>query len=145
MLTEEQQENFYYELSNRDSRHRYYELHTKDEGLVGLGGLAYLSWENGHGEISLILREDCRGRGFGRTAVDLLLREGFGKLRLNMVYGECYWCNKKGMSFWSKVGDWYDGYATRLPARKFHDNQYHDSYWFSITREQWEGNNEKPL
>lgn len=151
MLTREMQQDYYQRvICNRDSHTRYWGLwdnfpHEYDDldpddldykGFLGYGGIENISWENGNGEISLLIRPDLRGRGYGTQAVDLFLDRAFGAMRLETVYGECYYCGP--VEFWKKIVDRYGAYDTILPRRKFWDNQYHDSYYFSIDSYMWE-------
>ena len=136
-LTEEMQRNFYDTvISNRDSPHKYFGLYHKLE-FVGLGGLTNIDYINGHTEISLIIHPNHRGAGYGKEAVELLLKEAFHSLRLNMVYGEVYKCGN--WPFWDKIIQNYGGYITLLPERKYCGGYYWDSLYFSLTKKEWLG------
>jgi RimJ/RimL family protein N-acetyltransferase len=136
MLTQQQQEDFYDSLCTGTSPHRYYEL-WDDGQFVGLGGITYIQWENRCGEISLILAPDARGRGIGRRAVAELYRTAFNELNLNMVFGECYYCNSS-YNFWEKNTVEHCGHMTYLPQRKYWNGKYAHSLYFSVTKEQYE-------
>ena len=136
MLTEQQQEDFYDTLCARTSVHRYFELWDNGK-FVGLGGITYIQWENRCGEISLILAPDARGRGLGRTAVAELYRTAFDELNLNMVFGECYGCNES-LVFWKACTESFIGSSTWLKDRKYWSGAYWDSFYFSVTKEQYE-------
>ena len=136
MMTKEQQEDFYDTISSGTSVHRYYELWDNGE-FVGLGGITYIQWENRCGEISLILSPDSRGKGIGRNAVAELYRTAFNELNLNMVFGECYSCNR-AMAFWINTTRQYNGNETVLWDRKYWNGKYYDSIYFSVTKEQYE-------
>lgn len=137
LLTEEQQQQFYRDVvCNRSAPHRYFAL-KDDIGLIGMGGLTNIAWENGTAEISLILDPAQSGKGYGTEAVALLLSEGFSRLRLEEIYGECYTCNVPGFNFWLKLTKERGGYATRLPRRKFWNNECWDSYYFSFNCKEW--------
>jgi RimJ/RimL family protein N-acetyltransferase len=151
-LTYEQQQDFYKNIiCNRDSKHRYFGIYIKynidasyadnnndkvekwtDESiLIGMGGITNIQWENGFGEISLILGADWTGKGYGKQAVRLLLEKAFNDMRLNEIFGECYTCNPN-LKFWEKIIKEYNGYETELPSRKFYNGQYYNSLYFSI-------------
>jgi len=137
LLTAEMQEKFYYNvICKRDSHHRYYSLIERDaegqEQLFGFGGLTSIEWENSRGEISLIMRPEVRGKGYGAMAVDHLLIEAFLTLNLHTVDGEVYDCGNR--AFWEKVVMAYGGYMTDLVGRKYWDGRYWGSMWFAITR-----------
>lgn len=149
-LTFEQQEQFYRDVvCNRNSPHRYWGIFGEQEGRVGpggvrevvdgflgCGGLTNIQWENRIAEISLILDPNCRGKGLGAAAVDLLFTEAFDRMGLKTVFGECYYTHA-GVEFWLNVGDRYNGFRARLPNRKFWAGKFFDSLYFSIDVEEW--------
>jgi len=148
-LTKEMQEKFYDEVvCNPNSPHRYWTI-WDEKGIgddevffVGFGGITNIQWENRIGEISLIINPTLRGKGLGEKAVDLLLDKAFNYLNLNMAYGECYLCNEAA-SFWRKLADKYKGYVTQLLHRKYWDGKYFSALYFSITREDYDKEDEK--
>jgi RimJ/RimL family protein N-acetyltransferase len=146
-LSVEEQCRFYQEVvSNPHSPHRYWAIYTDVPDLpgvldgarfLGMGGLTYISWENRLAEISLILDPDLRGQGLGEKAVDLLLEEGFARMGLKTVCGECYHCNTAGADFWEKITERYGGTLATLPNRKFWKGRFWGSMYFSIDAEDW--------
>jgi len=112
---------------------KYIDESIKHEKFIGMGGLTNIEWENGCAEISLIINPEYRGKGKGKDAVDELLGIAFLDMRLHSIYGEVYDCGNRG--FWEKIVDTYNGYQTNLVNRKFFDNEFHDSMWFSIERD----------
>lgn len=130
-LTEHEQTDFFLNVVCKDQAvHRYWAIRHKNK-FVGMGGLTYISWENGTAEISLIIDPKQRGKGFGEQAVRLLLREAQAELRLENVYGECHECNVSGATWWEHVVARSCGYWTgRLPRRKFHAGVFWDSFYF---------------
>lgn len=111
--------------------HRYWALW--DKKVIGLTGLVNISWENRSAEISIILDPGCKGKGLGRAAIDLLLDQGFNKMNLDVIYGECYLCNRN-LGFWHKMFDEKAKWV-RLPDRKYWNGRYWDSDYFSIMRD----------
>lgn len=143
MLTKEMQEEWYYrEIADRESRTRYWGLWEPwpvDNGgfvpatrhvLVGYGGIENIEWENRSGEMSLLVFSHSRHMGFGQNAVKLFLHEAFNTLNLETVYAEVYDCNPN-REFWSKVGH----VAATLPRRKCIDGQYYAAKYYVWTRE----------
>lgn len=145
-LTEEQQDAFYMDVvCNPHSPHRYWACiqdtldreHDIYPGtLLGMGGLTFIQWENRIAEISLILDPYFRGMGLGKEAVDLILAEGFDRMGLKTIFGECY-CTHEGVEFWKKITQQYKGYETVLPNRKFWSGRFWDSLYFSIDADDW--------
>ena len=146
MLTEEMQQDYYRNIiCNRQSTTRYWGLHRElpachDYGITlpsksiftGYGGIENISWENGNGEISLLLGPEYRDKGYGKEAVGLFLDQAFNHMRLEHVYGECHECAP--WIFWHKMQQVYGGLLpTWLPKRKYYKGEYHDSYYFTFT------------
>jgi RimJ/RimL family protein N-acetyltransferase len=140
--TYEQQLDFYTNvLCNKSSPHKYWGIFINTEPsvktswqmnkLIGMGGITNIQWENGLGEISLILGAEFTGKGFGNQALKLLLDMGFNQLRLNNIFGECYKCNKN-IGFWKKQIAKYNATAVILPARKYYNGEYYDSLYFNF-------------
>jgi RimJ/RimL family protein N-acetyltransferase len=139
-LNDSMQKDFYEKIiSDRASQHRYfgifkpYSSKYQNKIFIGIGGVTYIQWENGLGEISLILDGQHAGKGYGKESVKLLLDKAFNEMRLYTIYGECYKCNKS-IGFWEKIIKLYDGYKTILPNRKFYNGEYYDSLYFSFSK-----------
>ncbi len=138
-LTAETQADFYRTvICDRRSPHRYWGAY--DEGvtdrLLAMTGLTDIQWENGLAEISLIVAPFARGRGCGAKAVALVLDEAFARMRLETVFGECYYCNP-AIAFWQRIANRYRAETARLPRRKYWNGQFVDAFYFSISRAQW--------
>ena len=151
MLTEEMQQDYYRNtICNRNSTTRYWGLwvpqgdfpedqviveHGLAWGFIGYGGIENISWENGNGEISLLIGPDYRGRGYGKQAVGLFLDQAFNHMRLHTVHGECYECGP--WKFWNKLSRVYSkataDMACWLPCRKYYKGEHHDSYYFTFS------------
>lgn len=147
MKTEEEQTKWYHtEVANPESRTCYWglwetgtrDLYTETRDLyVGYGGVENIHWQNSNGEISLLIRPECHGMGYGRQAVMLFLEEAFLRMGLHSVNGECYRCGPVG--FWQRLvseGHYKD--STWLSARKHYEGAYHPSYYFTLFREDYE-------
>lgn len=128
-LTEKIQDEFYDNVvCNRDSKHRYFSIIEGDYFLIGMGGITNIEWENRTAEISLIINPEYRGKGYGRKAVDLLIKQGFGEMGLYSIYGEVYDCGN--YQFWRKLVEEKIGYYTNLKHRKMHQGFLYGSTWF---------------
>ena len=113
--------------------HKYFQISYEDE-IVGIGGMTYICPVNNTAEISIVLNPQRRGDGFGREAVNAILRFGFDALNIDVIYGECYLCSKS-IGFWLKVlSSENDVRWSILPDRKFWRGRYWDSLYFSIRR-----------
>jgi RimJ/RimL family protein N-acetyltransferase len=159
-LTKEMQERFYHDIvCDRNARARYWGIHEEmnipfskdflekiiprpekdyyeDILIIGMVGLENIELENRRGEISIILNPDCRGKGYGEQAVDLLLEQGFMYLNLDNIWGEVYSCNK-ATAFWAKILKKYNGSSAILPNTKYWYRKYCYSTFFNIAKEEW--------
>lgn len=131
-LTREQQEEWYRtEICNRNSRSRFWAI-ADGIALVGYGGIESIQWENGIGEISLLISRDYQGRGWGLRAARAIIDSAFLTLGLFTVYAECY-LNNPAVKFWRKVFSEYESSEVTLPNRKYCEGRYHDSAYFSAS------------
>lgn len=152
MLTTEMQQQYYQDvICDRESHVRYWGLwieRTDDmnpkylayqppgvsahvstyDAFIGMGGIENIQWENGIGEISLLISPGNRGRGYGREAVRLILDQAFKHMRLHAVWGECYECSP-AVDFWKHMTP---DFITRLLCRKYYDGQYWGSLYFTF-------------
>lgn len=150
-LTKEMQEDFYNNIiCNRNSNHRYFGIYEyngisreglliapeememfANDKLVGMCGITNIEWENGLGEISLIINPEETRQGYGKQSVLILLNKAFNEMRLSNIYGEVYECNKN-IGFWKKIIKLLNAYKTILPQRKFYNGKFYDSLYFNI-------------
>lgn len=134
MLTEEQQERYYYDvICNRDSRTRYLGLWSDDStnpAFLGYGGIENIEWENSRGEISVLIAPKYRGQSFGRVAVEQFLIEAFNFIGLNTVWGEVYRCGH--YKFWERLIEKYQGFSVWLPEMKYFGGYYYDALYFTF-------------
>lgn len=135
-LTFEMQEDFYYKvICNREAKDRFWAVIDGDPGcFIGMVGLVNISLENRSAEISIVIDPELRGRGKGKEAIRLLLNEGFNRLNLDNIYGECYKSNSH-LKFWLSLCEEHKVKIYELPARKYVDGQEWGSIYFNFKRE----------
>ena len=148
-LGEEMQIDFYNKvICNRESPHKYIAIReeedkvllpvngtTKDNILIGMGGLTDIDWINRQAEISLIIAPFARGKGLGKEAAVMVIEWGFKTLNLDYIYGECYNTNETGLQFWHDLINEYGGWESNLPCVKYWKGQYWDGMYFKFRRE----------
>lgn len=138
VLTDAMQESFYETVvADRSAPHRYWAVRSDTDGLVAMAGLTDIEWENGHGEISLIVAPARLRHGTGAIAVALLLHEAFDAMRLATVFGEVYETNE-AIGFWHREVARYGGGGTTVPRRKWHAGELRDAWFFWVTAEGWQ-------
>ena len=135
LLTQEQQETFYWDVvSNRQSNARYWGLVQREKDiLIGMIGLENIQWENRLAEISLLLTPGGMVK-VGSKALKLLLHEGFMNMNLENIFVEVYECNPN-LPFWMNMVEKYDTCVVRLPNRKYYNGEYWPSYYINFNKE----------
>ena len=103
---------------------------------VAMVGLNPIQWENGCGELSLVVDPAEAGKGTGAAAVALVLAEAFDRLRLLTVHAECYESNP-ALGFWRKMAERWGAWETVYPRRKFWNGRLVDSVLFTFPEETW--------
>lgn len=133
-LTREQQEDYYLNtICDRRGTTRYFAFVDHEDKTIGMGGIENIIWESRIGEISLIVKPDLRGKGYGKEIVDSILEMAFKQINLDHVFGECYMCGN--IDFWNKMIKKYGASHAVLPARKYFDGKYWDSMYFTFSKD----------
>ncbi len=123
-----------YHRDNEDAPvHIYWSIY-RQQVFIGLTGITYIDWANSHAEISLIIDPVEQGKGYGKEAVDDVLKWARNGPCLNVIYGECFLCSPS-VKFWQKISDSF----TILPQRKLWDGKYWDSLYFTFFLEKLDG------
>ena len=136
LLTEKMQSDFYYNVvCDRNSNARFWSVRPQNTQLrlVGFVGLINIQWENGLGELSLMVSPGEQGKGFGKEIVRQVLLKGFNEINLMNIFIECYFCSK-AVGFWRRIRECYGGTEVILPNRKYWDGEYWASLYINFNR-----------
>ena len=106
------------------------------EVLIGYGGIENIDWYNRTAEISLFIRPELRGNGYGKKAVNLILNDAFCMAGIHTVWGEAYSTTDAYM-FWEHVIQQFGGSVWYMNDRKFYDNRWYNALGFDITVERF--------
>ena len=99
---------------------------------VGTVYLKDIDYENSKALMGIFIGESVdRGKGFGKEAVQLILKYGFLQLGLNKIYLQVICNNEKMMSLCEEIGFIKEG---RLREDYFRDGSYHDIEQLSILK-----------
>lgn len=148
LISPHAQREWWERISRPGSRDRYWALeHRAAPGahwssMVAAVGLVAIHWPNGTAEISLVVDPAAWGRGHGRAAVGLALREAFAHMGLRAVYGEAYALPDGPVQFWRAMVAEFGGrqrreWAVRVPLRKRWDGQSWDGLLFWWRADEW--------
>ena len=119
--------------SMNDGEKYFFIRHSRTAPAHGYCGLDKISHTNRTAEISLLVFQSERGKGYGSEAVRLLLDRAFNTYHLNVVFGECYQTTTN-WDFWEKCGFVFEG---DLRQRKWWNGKFYNSIIFSMTRDEW--------
>jgi len=127
-INEEDQENWFYHATSRDSPRRWWQV-TRDKNaeVMGYCGIEDIKWIARTGEMSLLI--DGSDDEW-QDMFDLLLQKAFWELNLVEVHAEVYRCSPD-IDRWLRVQEVFGAYMVALPMRKYWDGQYWDGAYIS--------------
>ena len=141
-LTFEQQQQWYKDVvCDRSANSRYWAV-CVDGNCLGMAGIEHIDWQQGRGEISLLIAPNRRGKGYGTQAVTELWRRGFGELRLEVLWGECYAMNQDAIQFWQQQMCRYyplsiGPFSAFIPMARKHEGKWYGAYYFCFDGAIW--------
>lgn len=109
----------------------------EDDRLIGFVALHSIEWNNRAGLLSIGIGErDYRGMGYGRDALQLILRYAFDELNLERVGLDVISSNTAAIRAYEGAGFRREG---ALRAAVLRDGQRHDRIVMGLLREEWLG------
>ena len=130
------QEDWFESMSRNRSNEMY--LISLDFISVGVCGLCNIDWVNRNAEVSVYIgAEYARRGGIGTAALKMLERKAFDEFNLHKLWAEIYSNNPISVALFEKCGYVEEG---RLKEQVFKGGQYLDSVFFSLYRENANGN-----
>ena len=97
---------------------------------IGLCGLTYINWKEGHGEVAIYIGDGkWQGKGCAGEALDLLLKYGFEELRLHRICAIIYSYNFASVKLFEKHGFEYEGLQREA---RFWDGKFCDELIYGI-------------
>ena len=113
------QSNIMFAIEKKDSRE-----------IIGCCGLTYINWKEGHGEVSIYIGEEkWQEKGYASDALQLLLKYGFGEMRLHHIYATIYEYNERSIKFFEKNRFTLEG---KHREARFWDGKFHDELAYGI-------------
>jgi RimJ/RimL family protein N-acetyltransferase len=94
----------------------------EDQALIGIVGLAEISWRNRLASLEIALDPNHWGQGYGSEALRLVLRYGFAELNLHRVQLTVFAYNEAARRLYEKTGFRHEGAFREAVYR---DGQYH--------------------
>lgn len=96
---------------------------------VGVCGFTSINMLSRHAEFSLYIAPEFQGKGYGRTALALLLMHGFTNLGFNMIWGEVI-AGNPALNIFAAMGFKSDGLRRQFYWK---DGAVHDAHLISMT------------
>jgi RimJ/RimL family protein N-acetyltransferase len=107
----------------------------EDDRLIGTVGLISIDHVHRRAKLGIIIGEEkFQSRGFGTEAITLILKYGFNRLNLNMIYLGVIAFNKKAIRCYENIGFSHDGIVRE---KYLMDGIFYDCILMSIVRREW--------
>ncbi|WP_432666945.1 GNAT family protein [Wukongibacter baidiensis] len=110
-------------------------IENNDGENVGAINLNSIDEKNGTFSIGMQIDRDHRGKGYGTSAMRIVLRYAFFERRLNKYYGHVLEGNIASAKMMKKLGCVNEG---RRRQMIYSNGKYHDEILFGITKEEFE-------
>ena len=103
---------------------------------VNIGGINLNSIDERNGTFSIGMQIDgqCRGKGYGTSAMGIVLKYAFLERRLNKYYGSVLCGNIASAAMLKKLGCKEEGVRRQMV---YSDGKYHDEIMFGLTKDEY--------
>ena len=102
---------------------------------VGALGLRDIRWKDRTADLGIVIGEpDARDQGYGREALQLLLRYSFDDLNLNKLCLWVYDFNARGIHVYEKLGFVHEG---TMRAQSYIAGRYVDHHVYGLLASDW--------
>lgn len=111
-------------------------IHKREnDQAIGFCQIAHIDTYNQRCDLGLVIgHKPDWGKGYGREAVQALIRFCFVDLKLNRIGAEIYEFNQRSLKLFTHLGFQHEGTKRQYV---FKDNQFKDELVFSLLREDW--------
>ena len=138
-LTMKQEEKWFEDLSKKEPAEQPLAIEIETENgweLIGNSSLQEIDWLNRSAEVGIFIgNKTYWGKGYGSTAMKLMLQFGFNRLNLNRIYLHVFETNPRAIRSYEKVGFKLEG---RLRQDIFKNGKYIDVLMMSVLRSEWD-------
>jgi len=138
-LSMSQEEQWFSHMLERPSEEQPLVIEIKTpEGWKAIGNISFhtVDWRERSTEVGIVIGEKSFwNQGYGRDAMQLMLRHGFNNLNLNRIFLRVYASNPRAIRSYEKAGFVHEG---RLRQAHFQDGQYVDVLIMSVVRSEWQ-------
>lgn len=114
-----------------------------DDRLIGFARIFWIQWTNGRAFLQLGIGDaEQRGKGYGREALDLLVRYSFGELNLNYLGASVPEYNPVALRLFQGAG--FSEMACQRQAL-YRDGRRWDLLIYGLLRDEWSDDNGRHL
>ncbi|WP_413375953.1 GNAT family N-acetyltransferase [Alkalihalobacillus sp. 1P02AB] len=131
-MTKEETEN--YVLHLRKENALIMAIENQEKELVGWVHLSNVSHGHGRAEIGLLLAPEFRGHGYGKEAMEEMIKMGFHQLRLHKIYLTTRAINERAIGLYKKLGFQVEG---TLRQHSFINGTYYDTIFMGLLASEW--------
>ena len=108
----------------------------EDDALIGLVSLEGILWAHGVAWLGIGIGDRARwGQGYGREAMELILRYGFDELNLHRIQLTVFEYNDRAIALYEKLGFRREGVYREFMQR---EGRRYDMYLYGLLRREWE-------
>ncbi len=122
--------------SRESKRDYYFGMRPKDMDVDLVGQICLMRVDGVHQTAGMWLGipAQYQGRGYGGTAISLILDFAFNEINLHRVWLFVFGFNTPAIGLYEKLGFQHEG---RLRESAFRDGQYWDAFLMGILRHEW--------
>lgn len=125
----------WYEDLNRSESNYVFAIRDKEDQLVGYVELDGILWNQGTGWISIAIGSNEQRKGYGKEAMELLLRFAFHELNLRRVQLTVFEYNEPAIKLYESLGFTREGAFREFLMR---DGKTSDMILYGLLKEEWE-------
>ena len=128
------------ETAAKDDTYLFVIRPLDDDRYVGMINLHSIEWNHGAAQLGMGIDDPAdRGKGYGREALELVLRFAFHELNLHRVGLGVFDYNTPAIRLYESVGFVAEGADREYLNR---DGRRHDALRFGLLRSEWEASHE---
>lgn len=108
----------------------------EDDSLIALVSLEGILWSHAVAWLGIGIGDrEQWGKGYGREAMELVLRYGFNELNLHRIQLTVFQYNERAIALYEKLGFQREGVYREFMQR---DGKRYDMYLYGLLRREWE-------
>ncbi len=107
----------------------------KEGELIGVVSLSRIRWYNRKSEISVLIKKDWQGKGFGKEALSGIADFAFNRMNLHRLEAEVIEFNEASLKLIEGLGFRKEGI---LREAKYFNGKYWDIIRYGLLKSEWE-------